>query len=56
MDRRWREFAVLCDGRWHELQPGGQAGAIAIDFVDVETGFFVEAGGSITLQSQQMSL
>ena len=56
MERRWREFAVPCHGRWHELQPGGQAEAIAVDFVDVETGFVLEAGGRIASQSQQMSL
>jgi hypothetical protein len=47
MDRRWREFVVPCHDHWHELQPGGQAEAIVVDFGEVETGFFREAGGSI---------
>ena len=38
MDRRWREFAVPCHNHRHELQPGGQAEAIVVDFGDVETG------------------
>lgn len=57
MDRRWREFVVPCHDHWHELQPGGQAEAIAVDFGDVETGFVLEAGGSIAFrrESPQMS-
>ena len=34
---------------------GGQAEAIVVDFGEVETGFFREAGGSIASQSQHMS-
>ena len=37
IDRRWREFAVPCHGHWHELQPGGQAEAIIVDFGKFET-------------------
>ena len=37
-------------------QPGGQAEAIVVDFGKVETGFVLEAGGSIASQSQQISL
>jgi hypothetical protein len=41
MDRRWRECVVPCHDHWHELQPGGQAEAIVIDFdfEEAETGF-----------------
>ena len=56
MDRRWREFVVPCHDHWHELQPGGQAKAIVVNFGEFETGFFREAGGSIASLSQQMSL
>jgi len=31
-------FAVPCHVHWHELQPGGQAEAIVVDFGEVETG------------------
>ena len=56
MDRRWREFAVPCHGHWYELQPGGQAEAIVVDFGEVATGFvLVEAGARIASPSQQMS-
>jgi hypothetical protein len=32
MERRWRECAVPRHDHWHELQPGGQAEVIVVDF------------------------
>ena len=42
IDRRWREFAVPCHGHWHELQPGGQAEAIDVLYLDIQ-GFTTHA-------------
>ena len=56
MDRRWRAFVVPCHDHWHELQPGGQAEAIRVDFEEGESVIVREADGSIASPSQQMSL
>ena len=50
MHRRWGEFVVLCHDQRHELQPGGQAEAIVVNFGDLETGFFREAGLEVLLR------
>ena len=56
MDRRWTEFGVPCHDDWLELQPGGQAEAIVIDFEEVESGVVQKADGNIASPSQKMSL
>jgi hypothetical protein len=40
MGSRQRGVVVPCHGRWHELQPGGQAEAIVVDLWGVGTGLF----------------
>ena len=43
--------AIPCHDHWHELQRGGQAQAIVVNFGEGETGFVLGAGGSIASQS-----